>query len=407
MGKINVLVNPNDRAGSGKYRCVDPHVTLQNNHGDEFFVEINMNIDFNDITYLKKFNIFFFHRIPGGNYEDGLNIIKTIKSFGGKVVIDLDDHWTLDQSHGLYHQAKRLDYAGKIVSVVREADLVTVTTEILRKEVLKHNKNCVILPNAVNPNEPQFKPKPTESERLRFGWLGGSSHIKDIELLKDMPQKIMGLEDKIQFVLCGYDTRGTVRAFNQETQQWMERPMQPIETTWFMYEIFITNNFKILEKYPDYLKHRFKFDNQLTYDDGNMPYKRVWTKSIESYAKGYNEFDVALAPLFANNFNKYKSQLKIIEAGFHKKPIIAQNYGPYTIDLVSMIDKGGSLNPKGNALLVESSKNHKQWAQHMKRLVDNPSLVEDLGERLYETVKDTYDINNVTKTRAEIYKNLV
>jgi len=43
----------------------------------------------------------------------------------------------------------------------------------------------------------------------------------------------------------------------------------------------------------------------------------------------------------------------------------------------------------------------------MKRLVDNPSLVEDLGERLYETVKDTYDINNVTKTRAEIYKNLV
>jgi glycosyltransferase involved in cell wall biosynthesis len=198
-----------------------------------------------------------------------------------------------------------------------------------------------------------------------------------------------------------------VRAFNQETQQWMERPMQPIETTWFMYEIFITNNFKILEKYPDYLKHLFKFDNQLTYDDGNMPYKRVWTKSIESYAKGYNEFDVALAPLFANNFNKYKSQLKIIEAGFHKKPIIAQNYGPYTIDLVSMIDKGGSLNPKGNALLVESSKNHKQWAQHMKRLVDNPSLVEDLGERLYETVKDTYDINNVTKTRAEIYKNLV
>jgi hypothetical protein len=26
---------------------------------------------------------------------------------------------------------------------------------------------------------------------------------------------------------------------------------------------------------------------------------------------------------------------------------------------------------------------------------------------LYETVKDKYDLNNVTKTRSEIYKNLI
>ena len=149
MGKINILVNPNDRAGSGKYRCIDPHVTLQNNHADDFFVEINMNIDFDDINYLKKFNLFFFHRVPGGNYERGLEIVKTIKAFGGKVIIDLDDYWVLDQSHGLYHQAKRLDYPAKIVSILKEANLVTVTTEILRKEVLKHNKNCVIPTNAI------------------------------------------------------------------------------------------------------------------------------------------------------------------------------------------------------------------------------------------------------------------
>ena len=78
MSKINILVNPNDRGGSGKYRCVDPHVALQNNHGDEFFVEINSNIDFEDMNYLKKFELFFFHRMPGGNFEQGLEIIKKI-----------------------------------------------------------------------------------------------------------------------------------------------------------------------------------------------------------------------------------------------------------------------------------------------------------------------------------------
>jgi glycosyltransferase involved in cell wall biosynthesis len=407
MSKINILVNPNDRAGSGKYRCVDPHVTLQNNFPNDFFVEINERIDFSDMNYLKKFQIFFFHRVPQNNYINPVEIIKNIKSFGGKVIIDLDDHWNLDPSHGMYHQAKKDNLAGTIISVIKEADLVTVTTHFLQKEVLKHNKNCVILPNAINPNETQFKPNPSQSEKLRFGWLGGSSHIKDIELLKDIPQRSSSFSDKMQLVLCGFDTRGKVKAFNKETQQWMERDMQPIETTWFMYEVMITNNFKFLGNNQEYLKYLLKFDQQLQYDDKNLPYRRIWTKSIDNYAKGYNEFDVALAPLNDSSFNLYKSQLKIIEAGFHKKALIAQNYGPYTIDLVAANEKGGGFNSKGNALIVDVNKNHKQWSQHVKRLVDNPNLVKDLGENLYEMVKNKFDINIVTNDRAEIYKNLI
>jgi glycosyltransferase involved in cell wall biosynthesis len=406
MSKINILVQPNDRAGSGKFRCVDPHVTLQNNNSDEFFVEINENVDFNNDNYLKKFQLFFFHRAPGGNYLQGVDIIKKIKSFGGKVIVDYDDHWNLDPSHGLYQTSKKNDIPYHTVSIIKEADLVTVSTHLLQKEVLKYNKNCVVLANAVNPNEPQFKPQLSESDRLRFGWLGGSSHIKDIELLRGVTQRSKEYEDKMQIVLCGYDTRGKVKAIHPETGQVMERDMQPVETTWFMYEIFLTDHFKTI-KDQEYVKHLLKFDQGLFYDDKNMPYRRIWTKPIETYAKGYNEFDVALAPLNDSAFNKYKSQLKVIEAGFHKKAIIAQNYGPYTIDLVSAIEKGGGFNDKGNSLLVEPSKNHKQWSQHVKRLIDNPNLAKDLGEKLYETVKDKYDINYVTKLRAQIYKTLI
>jgi hypothetical protein len=32
-------------------------------------------------------------------------------------------------------------------------------------------------------------------------------------------------------------------------------------------------------------------------------------------------------------------------------------------------------------------------------------MVKDMGERLYETVKDKYDLNNVTKDRREFYLN--
>ena len=61
----------------------------------------------------------------------------------------------------------------------------------------------------------------------------------------------------------------------------------------------------------------------------------------------------------------------------------------------------------GNAMLVNENRNHSDWAKYIKKLVENPNLVKDMGERLYETVKDTYDLNNVTRDRAEFYKSLI
>jgi hypothetical protein len=43
----------------------------------------------------------------------------------------------------------------------------------------------------------------------------------------------------------------------------------------------------------------------------------------------------------------------------------------------------------------------------MKKLINNPNFAYDLGQRLYETVKDTYDLNKVTKDRAQLYSSLV
>jgi glycosyltransferase involved in cell wall biosynthesis len=100
-----------------------------------------------------------------------------------------------------------------------------------------------------------------------------------------------------------------------------------------------------------------------------------------------------------------KSQLKVIEAGFYKKALIASDLGPYTIDLKHCLDHGNFVD--GNAMLVNENRNHSDWAKYIKKLVDNPNLVNDMGERLYETVKDTYDLNNVTKNRAEYYKSLI
>jgi len=43
----------------------------------------------------------------------------------------------------------------------------------------------------------------------------------------------------------------------------------------------------------------------------------------------------------------------------------------------------------------------------MKRLIENPNMIEDLGNRLYETVKDRYSLKNVTKDRIQFFKSII
>jgi glycosyltransferase involved in cell wall biosynthesis len=177
----------------------------------------------------------------------------------------------------------------------------------------------------------------------------------------------------------------------------------PHETVWSQYEKIFTNDYKSLS--PEYSKFLLAFKDE-KYSDENEPYRRRWTQEISRYANNYNYFDVSLAPLVESMFNACKSQLKVIEAGFHKKPIIASETNPYTIDLINAVDEGKFID-KGNALLVSPRKNHKQWAQHIKRLIENPSMVEDLGNRLYETVKDKYSLMKVSKDRVQFFKSIL
>ena len=46
-------------------------------------------------------------------------------------------------------------------------------------------------------------------------------------------------------------------------------------------------------------------------------------------------------------------------------------------------------------------------AQHMKRLIENPNMIEDLGNKLYETVKDKYALKKVSEDRVQFLKSII
>jgi len=402
--KINVLVLPSDKSGVGKFRSLDPHIMLQNLYPDDFHVDIDYEPRINDVNYWNKYQIVHAHRTIGNDYVIVPDLIKKLKSMGIIVIIDIDDYWLPTKEHPIYSIIVQHKINEKIVMNLKEASYVTTTTDIFANEIRKINKNVIVFPNAINPNEPQFNQPTLPSDKIRVGWLGGSSHLHDIALLDNFVQKNQEINDKLQYVICGFDTRGTVTQINPQTKEEQKRDILPHETVWMRYEEIFTNNYKtISEEHKEYL---MKFEQNDYVGNGDLPYLRVWTKPINTYASNYSKFDISLAPIKNHIFNRMKSQLKVIEAGFYKKALIASEVGPYTIDLVHCL-KNGEFNDNGNAILVPEARNHSDWSKAVKKLVQNPEMITELGLRLYDTVKDKYDLNKVTVNRAEFYKSLI
>jgi glycosyltransferase involved in cell wall biosynthesis len=401
MSKIKVLVVPSDRTGVGKFRSVDPHVFLQNLYGDEFHVDIIYDTPYEDLSFWTQYQIVAFHRSIGPDFDRSYNLIQVLNSLGVITICDIDDYWMPGKEHPIHDIIRVNKINEKITANLKVSKYVTTTTTLFADEIKKLNRNVFVFPNAINPNEPQFKEPTLESDRLRVGWLGGSSHLHDLQLLS--LGKTTELKDKLQYVLCGFDTRGTVTEINQETGEQKKRNILPHETVWAQYEKIFTQNLITISE--DYKKYLLQYTEELYPNELSEPYVRVWTKPVTSYAKNYSKFDVSLAPIKNHMFNRMKSQLKVIEAGFYKKAIIASDLGPYTIDLKHCLKNGNFVD--GNALLVDENRNHSDWAKYIDKLEKNRNMVVDMGERLYETVKDTYDLNVVTKNRAEFYKSIL
>jgi hypothetical protein len=210
MSKIKVLVVPSDRTGVGKFRSVDPHIFLQNLYGDEFHVDIIYEPNMDDMNFWKEYPIVVFHRSIGQDFEKSVQLIEKLNSMGVVTVADIDDYWLPGKEHPIHDIIRVNKINEKIVANLRVAKYVTTTTTIFAEEIRKINPNVAIFPNAINPKEAQFREPTLESDRLRVGWLGGSSHLHDLQLLDQSFSKLSQYNDKLQYVLCCFEQKNLV-----------------------------------------------------------------------------------------------------------------------------------------------------------------------------------------------------
>jgi len=388
-----ILVIPSDQFGVGTYRSIEPHTFLEKLYPEEFKVDIRFVNEYEPTEqYLKDYQIVHFHR-TATHYERMDEFFSVCKKLGIVTICDIDDYWSPPHTHPAHSIVRQYGLDKLIIKNIKESDYVTTTTKTFADLIKPINKNVFVIPNAINSESEQFKSNPENSDKIRIGYLCGSSHLHDVKLMSSI-NRIPQDFPNTQLVLCGFDLRGTVKEINKDTGEMKERPIKPMETVWYEYEKIFTDNYKnCTPQYKGFLNKFIKDDfNQWN----NENYRRVWTKPISTYASNYNLFDISLAPLVDNTFNGVKSNLKILEAGFHKKVLIAQNLPPYQEDIID----------GENGFLIDSHKNHKDWYKKIKLLINNPNKIKEMGEKLYETVQK-YEIKEVSKKRRDLYHSLV
>jgi glycosyltransferase involved in cell wall biosynthesis len=442
-----------DNGGVNYFRTETPAIQLKSDYSDIFDISIKnslkneTNID-EIVDELSVYDIIHYHRSFVNNIELNLSIINKLKDKNIILIYDIDDYWVLDITHLLYTQAINSKLKELTISNIVNADYVTTTTDHFLNEIIKYNKNVLVLKNSVNPNiSPQFvNNNKFNRDVVNITYLGGSSHLYDLKLIEgtiNILNSDKELKNKFKIILGGFDTSGIINekimnpefiksikilnlytndfinqfkkhkgdiekikglpkevidAFKNKVFIYKKRNITPKESIYYKYENILTDNYRLLNNDTTYLNYLNKFTKEKYINENKVNYVRRWTAKTNEYAKILDETDILLAPLVDNKFNNYKSNLKQVEAVTRKLPIVCSDVLPYNVDGINGV----------NCILIKNKKNQaKHWAKALKKLILDENYRKELGNKLYEDIYEEYNLINVTKKRVELYTSLI
>ena len=395
---VNILlITQNEDNGLKYHRQVAPHVRLAKTHPEIKFTntktenridgkKIEGSIDMMPDDILSEFDIVYYLRQISFQPGKVKETIDRCHRLGVKVVLDIDDYWRLGSDHLMYEHYKELRVVEETVSAIKQVDHVVTTTEIFAEKIRPLNPNVTILPNCINPDDTQFHPRDIESSRVRFGWIGGVYHKRDIDDIAENFCKLpkdKDVRDTYQICLGGYNTIIIQSGIIPNPEY------HSIETS-------LTCNYHFRNFDQTYTEYLFKHTPTLEHISFDKDYRRLWAKDVYHYGELYNEIDVSLIPLLPSGFNRCKSELKIVEAGWMKKAVIVSDVEPY-----SKWIKNGV-----NGIKIVAGMNRIAWYLAIKKLIKEPNLRRDMAEALHQTIKDNFDMDKHNERRAQLYKSL-
>lgn len=345
--------------GCYNVRCLLP---LQENawDGDRTTFLSHIETPQNKAKGAMESEIVVFHR---PEEENKYRLMKLLKEQGKKVVFDNDDTYK-DLNDGFkfneYMNKERFEkglttLAEGIDKCIKIADLVTCSTEFLKKEYEQINPNVVVLPNCIDPFY-WDEPLRNETEIVRIGITGSVAITADMNVLKPIVEHYHK-DKRVRLVLLSMpphkENKITRELYKDEYDFW-----ESVDIEW--------QPFVPAEDYPGTL-------NEL-------------------------RLDMVIIPRQDNLFNRCKSNLKFLENSMLEIPTIAQAFptgdSPY------------QQNPKDKDYLLLAN-THEEWIEQIEKLINDKELRRSMGKKAYDYVVANYNIKYHAYKWKEAYQKLL
>jgi len=270
-------------------------------------------------------------------------VLERLKKVGKKIVYDIDDDIFNIPAHNLASKAYGIDALTSAKNIMKIADVITTTTEILKQRLGFENKT-VVIPNSIDLDDGYVKMTGVDAIDTTFTgigdgfkrifWQGSPTHEVDWYECVEAIHHVLTTRDNVRLVILGY----------------MPKILE-----------------KMVASVPEKeLNKRIEF----------QPF--VSTESYIELCKK-TRAEVSIAPLEETVFNSGKSCIKWVEAASMCSPMVASNVSPYK----EVIEHGV------NGFLV---KGKEQWVECIEKLLDDSKLRLQIVKNARKTINETYDI---------------
>lgn len=324
--RARVLAYPCDSMGCGFVRMIDP--VLAASESGAIDGELPQDACDKKVRHLHHAlpNVFdlvdqnvrtlFLMRIADQNNQ--AQLLKTYKQYLPhlKIVYDLDDLLFEIPKSNPHFKERISNEETQTRRIVDCCDTLTVSTEYLKMRLKNWHNNIVVVPNRLRRKRWEHfikqKTQRTPNKKLRIGYSGSLSHTGDVAVIQKLVEKTA---QEVDWIFMGYVPE-QLRPFLSEYH-----PFVPVA------------------EYPQTLNAM--------------------------------RLDVAVIPLEHNNFNRAKSNLKVLEFGVLGVPVIASDFGPYQ-------------NP--NFPLVRVENRMEAWINAIENANKNRDSLKTQGEELQRAV---------------------
>jgi glycosyltransferase involved in cell wall biosynthesis len=273
------------------------------------------------------------------------------------VIVDMDDNYlTIREDNPAYQFYSVTQKERYILSAfLNLATGLTVSTQPLKEAYQSINKNIDVLPNCNDIKDWNYLPKKHFDGHIRIGYAGSVTHNSDFQLIVPAIKTVLKKYPHVEMEILGAMHKDVLRGFQKQ--------MRSVR-------------------------------GKLTMHYGSPAWDGYGTRLAEM------GWDIGIAPLIDDEFNRGKSHIKWFEYSMFKLPTIASKVYPYfqpVQDTNTIVD--------GQTGFLCSTTD--EWVQRLSQLIENEQLRHQLADNAYQYIKDNWQWQqHAAKWKAVIDKYL-